>query len=210
MSGLEYSEQAFFETWKCLHAVRSNENLRVGEYVVMDAWEAPLMKEYARLLGEPRGDVLEIGFGMGLSATYIQARGVASHTIIEPHPQLFKTAESWAAQHDSKIVLIHDIWQNQVNRLPSFDAILFDPVHAPGRQDHDREMFVKIAATHLLRPGGRLILWHKGDSFPEAYQRIILRHFSQLQISLVTCGPPPENLAKKGYPIKMVVPVAIL
>lgn len=207
---LQKHEQLFYEHWKDLKAEPANDRLSVGEYVVMHAWEAPLMKEFARLLTVSRGDVLEIGFGMGLSATYIQEYGAASHTIIEPHPQVIAAAEDWRAQFSSKIILIDDIWQNRIDRLLRYDAILFDPVHAPGCQEADREAFIELAATKLLRSGGRLIMWHKGNSYPESYQRFILRHFSQIQLSVVKCGPPPEHLARKGYPSEMIVPLATL
>jgi len=41
------------------------------------------MEAMARVVTETCGDVLEVDFGMGVSAFYIQAMGVKSHTIIE-------------------------------------------------------------------------------------------------------------------------------
>ncbi|MBC8386820.1 MAG: hypothetical protein H8E13_02070 [Actinobacteria bacterium] len=38
----------------------------------------------------PHGDVLEIGFGLGLSATQFQKYKINSHTIIECHPTAIK------------------------------------------------------------------------------------------------------------------------
>ena len=47
-----------------------------AEWEVMMDWEDPLMSASAAYICEGGGDILEIGFGMGISATYIQ-----SHTI---------------------------------------------------------------------------------------------------------------------------------
>ena len=50
---------------------------------VMMFWEVPIMRKAAEYISHNNGDVLEIGFGMGICADYIQEQGVNSHTIIE-------------------------------------------------------------------------------------------------------------------------------
>ena len=55
---------------------------------VMMNWESPIMEKAAQYICHNKGDVLEIGFGMGICADYIQAQGVNNHTIIEIHPQI--------------------------------------------------------------------------------------------------------------------------
>lgn len=40
---------------------------------------------------EGGGDILEIGFGMGISAGHIQANSITSHTIVENHPQVIES-----------------------------------------------------------------------------------------------------------------------
>ena len=57
---------------------------------VMMQWEEPLMEAHAQLLCQSKGDVLNIGFGMGYIDTAIQKYPVKSHTIIEAHPQVYK------------------------------------------------------------------------------------------------------------------------
>ena len=56
-------------------------------FEVMMNWEDSIMKASADYVCENGGDILEIGFGMGISAGYIQANNINSHTIIENHPQ---------------------------------------------------------------------------------------------------------------------------
>jgi hypothetical protein len=46
--------------------------------VMMD-WEHSLMSASAVYVCEGGGDILEIGFGMGISAGYIQSQSISSH-----------------------------------------------------------------------------------------------------------------------------------
>lgn len=47
-----------------------------------------------------------IGFGMRISANKIQEMGFKSHTILEPHPQVYEKALAWKAeQPDSNITI---------------------------------------------------------------------------------------------------------
>ena len=65
------------------------------EFVMME-WERPLMEKHANYVCENGGDILEIGFGMGISADYIQANNINSHTIVEIHPDILNKAYEWA------------------------------------------------------------------------------------------------------------------
>ena len=53
-----------------------------GDFEVMMDWEDPLMSASAAYVCENGGDILEIGFGMGISPGYIQSHSISSHTII--------------------------------------------------------------------------------------------------------------------------------
>ena len=64
-----------------------------GENIeVMMNWEDSIMKASADYVCENGGDILEVGFGMGISAGYIQSHSISSHTIIENHPQIIAKA----------------------------------------------------------------------------------------------------------------------
>ena len=56
------------------------------ELEVMMDWEDSIMEASADYVCEGGGDILEIGFGMGIAADYIQANSITSHTIVENHP----------------------------------------------------------------------------------------------------------------------------
>ena len=60
------------------------------ESEVMMDWEDPIMSASSAYITEDGGDILEVGFGMGISANYIQSHNISSHTIIENHPQVIE------------------------------------------------------------------------------------------------------------------------
>jgi len=53
----------------------------VKSYHVMQRWENNYMKSFASVVTSCGGDVLKVGFGMGISASYIQrSKNIKSHT----------------------------------------------------------------------------------------------------------------------------------
>ena len=80
-----------------------------NELQVMMDWEAPIMSASAAYICQNGGDILEIGFGMGISAGYIQSHNINSHTIIENHPQIIPLAKAWA-QDKPNVNIITSSW----------------------------------------------------------------------------------------------------
>jgi hypothetical protein len=91
--------------------------------VMMD-WEDSIMQKSAEYVCESKGDILEIGFGMGICSDYIQAQGVNSHTIIEIHPQIIERLNAWASGK-SNVTVIEGDW-NAVSGLSTYDGIFID------------------------------------------------------------------------------------
>ena len=98
--------------------------LRDNEFQVMMEWEKPYMEACIDEL-KPKGDVLEIGFGMGYSATQIQKHKPKSYTIIEMDPVVIKRLKKWAKNYNN-INIIEGTWQEQIHNLGTFDEIFFD------------------------------------------------------------------------------------
>jgi predicted phosphodiesterase len=95
---------------------------------VMHNGEKFLMQELAKLATKNGGDILEIGFGMHLSADAIQSNtNVISHTIIEIHPVQYEKALEWAKLQKIKTTIILGDW---IELLPlsnmKFDGVLHD------------------------------------------------------------------------------------
>lgn len=90
---------------------------------------AQLLQEWKKLYAEalidmlqPRGDVLEIGFGMGFAADRIQSFQPKSHTIIATSAE---NAKKWAESH-GHVTVLEGGWETLLPRLGQFDAIFFN------------------------------------------------------------------------------------
>ena len=95
-----------------------------SESEVMMSWEGFIMEKSAEYICQSKGDILEIGFGMGICADYIQAQGVNSHTIIEIHPQIIEKLKIWA-DGKSNVTIVEGDW-NSVDSLDTYDGIFID------------------------------------------------------------------------------------
>ncbi|MEX5635057.1 class I SAM-dependent methyltransferase [Parafrankia sp. FMc2] len=173
-----------------------------GQQVMQD-WELPLMKVLAENAAANGGDLLEVGFGMGISATAVQERGVRSHTLIEINHDVAEQFEQWRrGWPDRDIRLVFGDWRDVFGELGEFDAILYD-VYPTNEQDFVRTLgpravvlaaeFFEHAAAHL-RPGGVLSYYtNEIDSIGRAHQRELLKHFTSFTVRLVTGLQPPAD-----------------
>ena len=96
----------------------------LGDEVMMD-WEDSLMSASADYVANEGGDILEIGFGMGISANYIQSHSIDSHTIVENHPEIIPKAVEWA-NGKSNVTIISQSWYDVKDSLGTFDGIFYD------------------------------------------------------------------------------------
>jgi len=126
------------------------------EEVMMD-WEDPLMQEHANIVCHNQGDILEFGFGMGISANYIQALNPSSHTIIEIHPQIWNNLETWA-EGKSNVNIINADWIDVVETLGQFDGIFFDTYG-----DVNWEKWFYEYWDSRMKPGGKMTYFNQHD-----------------------------------------------
>ena len=108
----------------------SGDSIRIrdlGKNWVMHKAEKSLMYKLAEIVTKNGGDILEIGFGMHLSADGIQSNpNVTSHTIIEIHPEMYKSALIWAKDKPNVKIILGD-WVDILPTLRSkFDGVLHD------------------------------------------------------------------------------------
>ena len=120
---------------------------------VMMNWEAPIMEKSAEFICYNSGDVLEIGFGMGICADYIQAQGVNSHTIIELHPQILERLNTWASGK-SNVTVIEGNWAD-LSLTDTYDGIFLDTFG-----DDDVRSSFKVFALEKIKSGGKITYWN--------------------------------------------------
>ena len=121
----------------------------------MMEWEKPYMMECINKLN-PSGDVLEIGFGMGYSATAIVNSGtITSYTVIECCPVVWDKVEEFKVTHsDIPITLVKGRWEDVLITLGRYDSIFFDDYVS---QKHNRFIdFLKIVLEHNSIVGSRI------------------------------------------------------
>ncbi|KAL2914146.1 Arginine N-methyltransferase 2 [Polyrhizophydium stewartii] len=118
---------------------------------VMMGWEAPLMELHAKTIAPTAGlDVLNVGFGLGIMDTYLQALSPASHTIIEAHPDVYQKmlADGWDKKPGVRILFGR--WQDVVDQLETYDGVFFDTF---GEYYDELKEFHQILPNHLRETG---------------------------------------------------------
>ena len=149
---------------------------------VMMSWEAPIMEKSAEYICQSKGDILEIGFGMGICSDYIQAQDVNSHTIVEIHPQIIERLKIWASDKDN-VVIVEGDW-NSVE-LGTYDGILLDTFG-----DLNLNSF-KSFALSKSKSGAKITYWNNEEkeynpySFDSvSYDRISITPVDNLYTSM--------------------------
>jgi guanidinoacetate N-methyltransferase len=168
---------------------------------IMEEWQIPLMRAMAEVVTESHGNILEIGFGYGVSATLIQEQGVRSHTIIECNDAVVETFLKWKVLfRKNQINLVHGLWQDTIDDLGLFDGIFFHtyPLNEEEymKYVHGRttfaEHFFETAAKHL-HPGGVLTYFsNEIDSLSRGHQRALFKHFSSVSLKVISLELPDE------------------
>ena len=150
-----------------------------SEIEVMMDWEDDIMKKSAEFICHNKGDILEIGFGMGICADYIQAQGVDSHTIVEIHPQILEKLNVWA-NGKSNVTIIEGDWST-VSGLSSYDGIFLDTFG-----DESLNKF-KDFALSKIKSGGKITYWNNEE---KEYNPYLFDSISYEKIPVV----PEDNM----------------
>ena len=144
------------------------------EVIIMMDWEHPIMSASAAYVTEGGGDILEIGFGMGISANYIQSHSISSHTIIEPHPQMVEKAVEWS-NGKSNVTIISQSWADVTSSLGTYDGIFYDTSF-----DNKDNLF-SSSLSELTKPGTKLSVFNSFSS--ETNDHNIEMNYKQINVS---------------------------
>ena len=159
------------------------------DYVeVMMDWEAPIMEKSAEFISHNKGDILEIGFGMGICSDYIQAQGVNSHTNIEIHPQIIERLNTWASGK-SNVTVIEGDWSS-VSISDTYDGIFLDTFG-----DTNLNKFKDFALARI-KSGGKITYWNNKE---EEYNPYSFDSVSYEQVSISPDNNIYTNMASNYY-----------
>lgn len=149
---------------------------------IMMGWEDPIMKHQAEIVCKNGGDILNVGFGLGLIDTYIQSHNISTHWIIESHPDVYNKmiSDGWLDKPNVKVIF--KPWQEAVYHLPKFDGIYFD-TWLENQSD-----FNKIVSK-LLKPNGIFSFFNNSDS--NTNNMSIQNHYDLIDNFNITNHPIP-------------------
>jgi len=151
----------------------------IEQEVMMD-WEHELMSASAAYVTENGGDILEIGFGMGISAGYIQSHSITSHTIVENHPDIVTKALEWAAEKPN-VTIITGSWYDNLDTLPTYDGVFYDTY------GDEHLQFFSSSLTSLVKPGAKVTWW---NTLPNSES---IFNFDSIQYQEFVVSPPENS-----------------
>ena len=185
---------------------------------VMERWEEPYMKALATIAASNGGRVLEIGFGMGISASFIQSFPIEEHVVIEANEGVFKRLLEFQKTATHKVTPLCGFWEDVVPTLvdSSFDGILYDTFPLSEEDLHTHQFKFIEQAYRLLKPNGvltycNLISWgNLKTQYPDdtkLFNETQIPHlkaagFSNFQTDIVEVNPPQSC---KYYSTKTIV-----
>jgi hypothetical protein len=155
--------------------------LKEGKFQVMMEWEKPYMQACVDAL-QPFGDVLEIGFGCGYSATSIQSYQPKSHTIIECDPIVAEKAREFAKKHPGTTI-IENTWQEALFSLGIFDIVFFDDYALETESEMQIMKEKAVISNSVLESGKQTLAEFQATiepHLPSSYQDEDLLEFFQL------------------------------
>ena len=160
---------------------------------VMMSWEAPIMEKSAEYICQSKGDILEIGFGMGICSDYIQAQDVNSHTIVEIHPQVIEKLKIWAEDKDN-VTIVEGDW-NSIE-LETYDGIFLDTFG-----DENWSKF-KPFAISKANDGAKITYF---NTFADERNEHSFNNISFDEVSVTVDNNGYTNISDKYYMPKVVI-----
>lgn len=186
-------------TWKEAPAHFTNHTLQILGHPVMEDWETPYMQKLARIACSNGGTVLEVGFGMGISARFIHAsKKLHRHIIVEMNTEVAARARQFGKEARRPTLVLEGMWQEVLHWIPdnSLDGILFDTYPLSEPEIHKNHFHFFKSAYAKLKPHGVFTYYSDEiDSFhPEHTQRLTDAGFKKRHIegAIVRVRPPKD------------------
>jgi guanidinoacetate N-methyltransferase len=185
--------------WNRTPAVFDDHTLKISGHPVMEDWEDGYMKRLAQIASMQGGRVLELGFGMGISAGYIQeSKKLKDHIVVECHPDVIKNAVDMYPEQiaSGKMHLMSGFWEDITPLLKdgSFDGILFDTYPLTEQEIHGNHFWFFEEAYRLLKKGG--VLTYYSDEAKRFSENHLLRlkaaGFHDITYEVVDVDPPAD------------------
>jgi len=174
----------FKEKWHTAKPVIKNKQgekiMYILHHEVMSSYQLPYMKKLADIVTQNGGDILNIGYGLGLIddeiEKYRESRGISKHCVIENNSYIAEEARK-----NKNLTVIEEDWQLAIKSFhgDQFDGIVYDGYPLSLADIHrDGVLFIKrIAERNLLKKNGVLTFYvdaseSLGDQFIEYIKKL--------------------------------------
>ena len=201
------------EDWTKNNAVYDEHSLRIAGHPVMEDWEINYMEKLADVATSNAGHVLELGYGLGLSAKAIQSNEIKAHYVIECHPDVISRCvkDCHYAICTNRLHLLSGFWQDitPLIKEKSFDGILFDTYPMSEEEIHSNHFWFFNEAYRLLKPGG--IFTYYSDEAKDFSQKHLLKlkkaGFKEKNIRFEICEVNPPKDCEYWQEKTIIVPI---
>lgn len=169
--------------------------LNIGNNQVMQYWEEPIMRHLAKNVTHNNGRVLEIGFGLSISARFIQQFGCMEHVIIEAHPDIVNTANDWSINCGGNVRVLSGYWEDFMDKeIGTFDGILFD-TYPLIEEERTKNHFSFIEhSINLLNKDGVLTYYSdETRNFRSDHLLLMCSFFNKIDMFVVDGLEPPAE-----------------
>jgi len=183
-----------------------NDRLDIDGHPVMQRWETPYMGELAKVATSNGGRVLEVGFGMAISATAVQSHKPKEHIIMEANGDVFKRLQQFQKENPSVTPMGPALWQDSIAKVEdnSLDGVLYDTYPLNKEEQHIHQFEFLGQVRNKLRPGGILtycnltslgVLKNQYKTWEELFEKTQLPH-------LLEAGFKRDEIKKAyAYPV---------
>ena len=210
LSNIGFQEK---EDWENAPAVFDEHTLRIFELPVMEDWETPYMEELAKIATSKGGVILELVYGMGISANFIQKANIAKHIIIEANHQVAEMAREFGKKANHPVEVLEGFWEEVIDEISdgTIDGILFDTYPLTELEVHKNHFAFFETAYKKLKLGGVFTYYSDEiDTYhPIHMQKLIEAGFKEKNISgKITTVKPPQD-CKYWQSDKMLTPIVV-
>ncbi|MEI6191384.1 MAG: hypothetical protein WCP24_03420 [bacterium] len=189
------------DEWKKLPAIFTGKSLLIAGHQVMQKWESNYMKSLAAIAVRNGGRVLEVGYGMGISARFIDSLGrnkVTQHYIIEAHPDIANLARKNYEKEIKlgKVVICEGFWEDVVDSFENdfFEGILFDTYPLTPDELHKNHYNFFKTANRILKKDGVLTYYSdESEGFSDDHIKKLMEvGFKEYSFKACKVSPPKD------------------
>jgi guanidinoacetate N-methyltransferase len=186
------------QDWVKFPALFTNNSLLINGHQVMEAWETNYMKSLASIATKNKGNILEVGFGLGISTKFIQNYDINKHVIIECNLDVIKKGRKAYSDKikSGKVKFIKGLWEDVTSKLAdeSFDGILFDTYPLSEKEIHKNHFYFFKEAYRLLKKEGILTYYSdEAKNFSKEHiNKLNEAGFEKISFKVCKVNPPKD------------------